>query len=138
VNDRVSPPPVLLHRFLGIGLVVTGAALIVARRLAADAGPDDVTLFEYVFSALGAAMAGVALLFLKRQVPERRPGQTTPQYWADTQVVSRAQLFWFILQGAGIIAAVGHFLSGGPFTGAVWAFVAATFWMNGPAVFTKD
>jgi hypothetical protein len=129
---------VVLHRALGIGLVVTGIALIAVRRTAGGDTTDDGTLFEYLFSAVSVIMAGVALLVLRPQVPRRRAGQTVSQYWGDAQITGRTHLFWFILEGAGIIAAVGHFLSGGPITGVVWALVAAAFWMNGPSVFEHE
>ncbi len=136
-----TPPnqdnPVLLHRVLGLGLVITGLALIVARGYAGDAGPD-MTLFEYGLSALSAVLAGLALVVLKAQVPDRRPSQSVAAYWADPKVSRSAQLFWFILDGAGIVAAVGHFLSGGPIPAVVWLTVTGAFWMNGPSAFEDD
>lgn len=143
VGTATPPPqagnPALLHRFLGIGLVITGIVLIAVRRFAAVAeSQDDQVLFEYVFSAIGVTMVGTALLHLKPQVPARRSGQTTAHYWADKQVTARATLVWFILDGGGIVAAVGHFLSGGPISAAVWMAAAAAFWMNGPRTFDQE
>ncbi len=61
-----APPagnPALLHRFLGIGLVITGIVLIAVRQFAAVAeSQDDQVLFDYVFSAIGVTMVGTALL----------------------------------------------------------------------------
>ena len=129
----------LLHRLLGIGLLITGIVLIAVRRFAAVAeSQDDQVLFEYLFSAIGVTMLGTSLLLLKPQVPARRSGQTTAQYWADKHVTARATLVWFILDGGGIVAAVGHFLSGGPISAVVWMAATTAIWMNGPDVFENQ
>ena len=130
--------PALLHRFLGIGLVVTVAALGVTRYLTSGLTPDPVTLLTYVLAGVSAAMAIAALMFLKGQVPERRPGQTSEVYWADQKVAGPAMMFWFILEGAGVVASVAYFLEGSPIPAVLAAFVIVAFLMNGPRAFDKE
>lgn len=130
--------PSQLHLFLGIGLVVTAGALGVTRYLTSGLAPNPVTLITYIMAGVSVAMASVALLFLKRQVPERRTGQTAAQYWADQKVSGPAMLFWFILEGSGIVASVTYFLEGSPIAVALVAFSMAAFWLNGPRAFDRE
>ena len=130
--------PAQLHLFLGIGLVVTAGALGVTRYMTSALAPDPTTLITYILAGVSAAMAGVALLCLKAQVPERRSGQTAAQYWADQKVAGAANLFWFILEGAGIVASVAYFLEGSPIAVMLALFCITAFWMNGPRAFDKE
>ena len=127
-----------LHLFLGIGLIVTAGALGVTRYLTSGLTPDPTTLMSYILAGVSAAMAGTALLFLKGQVPERRSGQTSALYWAGQKVTGADSVFWFILEGSGIVAAVAYFLEGSPIAVALALFCIAAFWMNGPGVFDKE
>ena len=141
VGTGTQPPQAnhaLLHRFLGIGLVVTAAALGVTRYLTTGLTPDPYTLLTYLLAGVSAAMAGAALMFLKGQVPERRAGQMSAQYWADPKVAGPAMLFWFILEGAGVVASVAYFLEGSPSSAVLALVVIVAFWMNGPRAFDKE
>ena len=133
-----SVNPAQLHLFLGIGLVVTAGALGITRYLTSGLTPDPVTLITYVMAGVSATMGVTAVMALKRQVPERRPGQTAVQYWADQKNAGPAMLFWFILEGAGIVASVAWFLEGSPIAALLALFVIAAFWMNGPSAFAED
>ena len=64
--------------------------------------------------------------------PDRSPGQSVDEYWSTPATVASIMTVWFLLEGAGTIAAVGYFFSE-PATGA--AIVA--FWLCGPNVFAK-
>jgi hypothetical protein len=130
--------PAQLHLFLGIGLVVTAGALGVTRYLTSGLAPEPVTLMTYILSGVSAAMAVTALMVLKRQVPERRPGQPAAQYWADQKNAGPAMLFWFILEGSGIVASVAYFLEGSPIAVALVAFAIGAFWLNGPRAFDQE
>ena len=130
--------PALLHRVLGIGLVVTAAALGVTRYLTSGLTPDPTSLITFILAGVGGAMAVAALMFLKGQVPERRPGQTSAMYWADQKVAGPAMMFWFILEGAGVVASVAYFLEGSSIPAVLAMFVIAAFWMNGPRAFDKE
>jgi len=137
-----APPrqsnPAQLHLFLGIGLVVTAAALGVTRYLTSGLAPDPASLITFIMAGVSVSMAGAALMFLKGQVPEPRGGQTSAQYWADPKVAGPAMMFWFILEGAGVVASVGYFLEGSAIAALLALFVIATFWMNGPRAFDRE
>lgn len=130
--------PAQLHLFLGIGLVVTAGALGVTRYLTSGLTAEPVTLITYILSGVSAAMGVTAMMLLKRQVPERRPGQTAAQYWVDQKNAGPAMLFWFILEGSGIVASVAYFLEGSPIAVALVAFAIAAFWLNGPRTFDRE
>jgi hypothetical protein len=130
----------LLHRFLGIGLVLTAMALVIARHSGAlgDTSESDSSVLGYALAAVAFIMATAALLIVKPRVPERRVGQPAAQYWSQPDVASRAMLVWFLLEGAGIIASIGYFLSGVPVAAAMMVLAIVAFWLTGPNVFAKD
>ena len=129
--------PALLHKFLGIALVILAVGMIIARHSVGDM-PEGPFLPAYATTGVGAVMLGVALTFLKPLVPRRRGGQTVAAYWADTAVAAKAFRVWFILEGSGVIASLSYFLGGGPYAAVVIAAAVAAYWMNGPAVFENE
>lgn len=131
--------PALLHWFLGIGLVLVVAALVTARQMGIGTGDADASMrtVGYALAAVSFVQAAVALLLLKPRVRARGPGQSPAQYWADRNVAAAAFRVWFLIEGAGIIAAVGYFLSGVPTAAALAGLSAAVFWLNGPRAFEK-
>jgi hypothetical protein len=131
--------PALLHRFLGIGLLTLGAVFFGLRSGGVELlppGPFSSTL-AYILAGFSLVVAAVALLVLRRRVPARRPGQSEDQYWTRPEVVSAAMLVWFLLEGAGIVAAVGYLLTAAPIAAVVAGLVTAAFWFNGPTSFNR-
>ena len=135
---QASPAgPVLLHKLLGVGLVIMAVAMVIARQSVGDA-PEGSRLAAYALAGVSAVMLGAALMFLKPLVPSRRAGQTGAAFWADPAVVPKALRVWFILEGAGVLASVSYFLGGGAYAFVGIATAVAAYWMNGPAVFESD
>jgi hypothetical protein len=136
-----TPPnqatPALLHKFLGIGLVIMAAAMVIARRSVGDS-PQGSNLPAYAIAGVSAVMVGAALMFLKPLVPRRRAGQTIAAYWTDRAVIPKALLVWFILDGAGVLASISYFLGGGASALVAIAAAVAAYWMNGPGVFENE
>ena len=91
-----------------------------------------------MLTVLAATQAAAALMLLKRLVPPRTPGQLPNQYWTNAGVTGPALRFWFILEGAGVLAAVAYFLGGGPVAAAVLTITIVAFWLNGPRAFGKE
>ena len=141
--------PKLLHGLLAGGLVgmaiAAGAWGLWARFVDGQApfggvlGEDSVA--SPAVSALviaSALMLASALVVLKPRVPRRRAGQTLDTFWADVNTSKSAMLFWFILEGSGVIGLVAYLL-GGSLIPAALALVAITaFWMNGPVRFEQE
>jgi hypothetical protein len=129
--------PALLHKLLGIGLVILALAMVIARHSAGDS-PDASPLPAYAIAGISLVMLGAALMLLKPLVPRRHAGQTVAAYWTDPAVVPKALRVWFILEGAGVMASVSYFLGGGPYAAVVIAAATAAFWMNGPGIFENE
>ena len=135
-----SPPrPVplpLLHRFLGIGLVMTAAVLFFVRSVgAAPLVGTGAPLVAYAASGGALVQFAVAFLVFKPRVPQRPMGESVEQYWSTPQVVAKILPVWFLMEGAGIIAAVGYFLTGEPVSALVAGLAIVAFWLTGPNVF---
>jgi hypothetical protein len=134
-----APPnpanPALLHRFLGLGLLIVAGALIIARQSAGMAEPEPGSLLPaYIISGVSFLMCAGALMILKPLVP-RREGKTPEAYWADRSIAGKALSFWFILEGAGVTASVSYFLGGGTIAVGLILLSVAVYWLNGPRVF---
>ncbi|HSC28413.1 MAG TPA: hypothetical protein VLD67_14135, partial [Vicinamibacterales bacterium] len=79
----------------------------------------------------------VTLLFLKPRVPERQAGQSLEDYWARTDVREAVIRVWFLLEGAGVLAAVAFVLSRLPLAALVMLLAIAVHWVHGPARFGR-
>jgi len=130
----------LLHRFLGIGLVIVAVVFVGLRSFgipeAFPPGQATETL-AYVMSGVGMAMAAFAILVTRRRVPPRRPGQSEEQYWATQEVAMAVMPVWFLLEGAGIVAGVGYLLTAAPVTAVTAVILIVVYWWYGPASFTQ-
>ena len=137
IQQTPATGPVLLHKLLGVGLVIVAGAMIIARHSAGDS-PQGSRMPAYVIAGVSAVMLGAALMLLKPLVPRRKTGQTVAAYWGDAAVVPKALLVWFILEGAGVTASISYFLGGGAYALVAIAAAVAAYWMNGPAVFENE
>lgn len=99
-------------------------------------GPATLTV-AYALSATGIVMATVAVLVMRRRVPGRTPGQSEEQYWARQDVAAAVVPVWFLLEGAGIVAAAAYLLTALPVAAAATAALVAAYWLNGPGSFTR-
>jgi hypothetical protein len=130
----------LLHRFLGIGLVLLLGAVIglTLVGLVPRLPPDEVTpVMAYGFPGIAAVLATVGFFVLKPRVPERTPGQSVDAYWSDQVVTAKALRVWFLIEGGAMLAIVGYFLTGGPVTALTAGLTVAAFWLCGPNAFAK-
>ena len=128
-----------LHRILMAGLVVTATLLLLLRYRGLDPelSPDVKMIMEYVCSAGSAVLVAVALIVFKPRVPGRRSEQSVEQYWSTPDVAASVSLVWFLMEGGGMIAAVGYFLTGGLLAETTMSLAIAAFWFCGPSRFAK-
>jgi hypothetical protein len=128
----------LLHRFLGIGLVMVATVFItlgylgIAPLLPREGGS---VVIAYAMSGFAVVLGAVALLFLKPKAPERKTGQSVEQYWSAPETSARVLPVWFLLEGAGTTAAIGYLLTGEPVSLVVTALAITVFWLCGPSAF---
>jgi hypothetical protein len=76
-------------------------------------------------AALTITMLVVAARVLRPRVPERRFDQSADAYWSETAARGPAVVLWATIEGAGVVAAVGYYLTGSaaPALGAAVALV---------------
>ena len=136
-TTRSGPPiPPVLHRSLLTGQLILTGVMVVLR--SGDTGrelSDDNQMLGYGFSALSLVLVAVALLLLKPRVPAREPRQPVEEYWSS--VTSTILPMWFIMEGAGLIAIVGYFLTGQTVAAAAIAMSIGTFIWYGPKAFVQ-
>jgi hypothetical protein len=129
----------LLHRFLGIGLLILASVFAVLRGTGSGPvlPPDDPAgaTIVYVFAGLALALIAVARLFLKPRVPPRRMGLSVDDYWTQPGVVQRVFAVWFTLEGAAILTLVGYYMVGGSIAAVATSLAIIAFWLNGPRTF---
>ena len=99
--------------------------------------PESARLIAYAGAAVVAGIVAVALFVLKPRVPERTPGQSVEQFWATPKNVQKAQLLWFILEGAAALGSISFALTAQPLVWVVTALAVVTFWLNGPAALAR-
>ena len=129
----------LLHQSLGIGLVMMAAVMsfLRYRGLAPTLPPDSLTSIAYALSGFSVVLVAVALLVIKPRVPDRRPQQSVEEYWSTREVGAKAFLVWFLMEGAGMMAAVGYLLTGQPVSVVAMGVAIAAFWLSGPNAFAR-
>lgn len=130
----------LLHRILGVGLLVLAVVFAVVRsRTGSLIPPGDPagSMILYVFAGLALIMVAVARLVLKPRVPSRRLGQSADDYWSQPAVAQRVFAVWFTLEGAAIMTLIGYFMVGSSPAAVVASLAAITFWLNGPRTFDR-
>ena len=88
-------------------------------------------------SGIAVLLAVLALFVFKPQVPERSPGQSVEQYWSVPGVGAKVMSVWFLMEGAGMLAAVGYLITGEPIAAIAAGLTIVAFWLCGPNVFAK-
>ena len=130
----------LLHRFLGIGLVMVATVFValgfvgIAPLLPREGASP---VIAYAMSGVAVVLGVVALLFLKPRVPDRKPGQSVEQYWSAPEAGARVLPVWFLLEGAGMTSAIGYLLTGEPVALIVAVLAITAFWLCGPNTFDR-
>ena len=130
----------LLHRFLGIGLLILAVVIAVVRSRGGSLLPADAVaanMVMYIFAGIALIMVAVARLWLKPRVPTRRLGQSTDDYWSQPAVAQRVFAVWFTLEGAAIMTLVGYFMVGSSLAAVVASLATIVFWLNGPRTFDR-
>lgn len=131
----------MLHRFLGIGLVLLAGVAVGLRQMGLaptlNAGSGAGSIIVYVFAGASLVMVFAAFFVLKPRAPERRSGQSAAEYWTTPEVGARILPVWFLSEGAGVTAAIGYMLTGHVISLLVVGVAVAAFWLLGPDTFAK-
>jgi hypothetical protein len=114
MNPDPSRSARLLHLVLLGGLVTISMVFLVLTFGLKVApllpGGEDVAFIGNVLAAAGIVPIILAMLVLRPRVPARTPGQTTTAFWQGA--VGPALVVWTLIEGGGIIGAVGALLTG--------------------------
>jgi hypothetical protein len=149
-GSRMHPAPVTgqprptvesgrqLHRLLGAGVSALAAVFLgmtyfgAAPLLPAGTAP---LAARYGPGAASLAILLIALFVFKPRVPDRLSTQTIDEFWASPEVGAKVVLLWFLLEGAGILAAVGYLLTGEPLPALAMALAVGAYWWCRPSLF---
>jgi hypothetical protein len=128
----------LLHRFLGIGLIILAAVFAGVRFAGVELLPQGAvaqTIGQVMVGLAGVLMA-VAWLVHAPRVPRRPPGVSVTDYWSTPEVAERVTPLWFLLEGAGILASVAYLMVGDVLSTVATVITIVVYWAAGPNRFT--
>ncbi len=94
------------------GLVIIGATVALLRRFASGPSLVQIPGIGIAFAVLALTSVAVAVRVLRPGFPERRPDQSADLYWSDAGNRGRAIVLWAVVDGAGVLGAVGYLLTG--------------------------
>lgn len=143
---NTQPPPTLagarqLYRLLG-GFVSGLAAVFVGMTVldAAPLMPAGTAPLAAEYGPPAAALAALAAAFfvIQPRIPGRLSSQGSDEYWQHPQVFANVTLIWFLLEGAGVMAAIGYLLTGELLPTAVMAADIAAYWWYRPSLFLNE
>jgi hypothetical protein len=116
----------------GVSLVLTylGIAPIL------PAGTVTPTI-AYVPSVIAVALLVVALFVLRPRVPGCPPGLSVEEFWSTPEMGGKVLPIWLLLDGAGMIAAVGYVITSQPASAFAMCLAIAAYWLCGPDLFAR-
>lgn len=114
------------------GLAVSGTAFLVVLRMAHGPVMRGVPVVGLALAGCAVAVLGTAVTVLRARVPSRSPAQAPDAYWEDAGTRAAALVLWAVIEGAGLLAAVGYLVSGGMVPAAVFAAALGTIALLGP------
>ena len=119
----------IVHRALLAGLLLLGVVLAVLRLRhwrAFESAP---------IIGVGAAILALVLIAatLLRKTPWRPPGQTPSEYWAIGESRRAALVLWMLIEAAGVLAWVGHLLTGSSLVAGVAGLAMAWLFFFSPS-----
>jgi drug/metabolite transporter (DMT)-like permease len=124
----------VLHRSLVTGLLLLTGVMVVLRSGDMDPSLDN-QMLGYLLSGVSLLLLAVAVLLLKPRVPERKPHQPVEEYWSSATPTILPM--WFLMEGAGMVAIVGYFLTGQTVAALAIGISIAAFIWYGPKAFVS-
>jgi hypothetical protein len=94
-------------------------------------------VIAYAPSVIAVALVAVALFVLRPRVPGCVPGQSGEEFWSAPEMGGKVLPIWFLLDGGGMIAAVGYILTSQPVSAFAMGLAIASYWWCGPDRFAK-
>jgi hypothetical protein len=115
----------VMHAALVLGVILAGAVLVY-RTLTVGPSLRGTPILGYVTAAFALVNLAVAAAFLLPRIPNRSSAEAPDDYWSRNEVRTATIIVWAVLEGSGLIALVGYYLTGGlaPVIVAALAFAA--------------
>ena len=127
----------VMHRVLIVGLLLIAVVFLVITIGLHDAplmaAGDATSRIGYLFAASGLVPIVLAMFIFKPRVPTRSAGQDDAAFWRVA--LGPAISVWVMIEGAGIISAVGALLSGSLASALVVAIALGCLVMFSPSHF---
>jgi hypothetical protein len=128
----------ILHTALCGGLFLSGAMLYLVRHVLRPPAVREGRVLALPLAVVAAVLLGVAVGVLRPKVPDRRPEQGSEAYWSDVESRGPALMLWASIEGAGLIGAVGYFLTGAVAPAGAFALALAALVLLGPGRLEGD
>ena len=128
----------ILHAAMLGGLVAAGGTLVLVRRLVPLPALGESRILAPALTTAAGLLLTIAWLALRSRIPARRSEQSADAYWGVPSTRGSAIVLWGVVEGAGMIAAVGFFLTGGGATAAAFAIALGTLLLLGPGRLQGD
>lgn len=123
----------ILHTALLGGLFTGGAMLYLVRRVSPPPSLGEGPTLAIVLAVVSVVLLCVAMSVLRPRVPDPRSGQDSEAYWRDASSRGAAIVLWATIEGAGMVGAVGYFLTGGIAPAVAFALAFAALAILRPA-----
>ena len=128
----------ILHTALLGGLILSAAMLYLVRRVLQPPSVADPRVLTLVLAVVPVALLVLAVGALRPKVPDRRLEQDSEAYWSEAGSRGSAIVLWAAIEGAGLVGAVGYFLTGGTARAVAFALALAALVLFRPARLEGD
>lgn len=102
----------ILHAALTAGLTLGAIVFFIVRRVSPVPALAQAQVLSLALTVAAISAIVVAFTVLRPRFPARASEQTADVYWGDAAVRMSALVLWAVVEGAGLIAAVGYLLTG--------------------------
>jgi hypothetical protein len=87
--------------------------LYLVRRVLVPPAVGEAPVIGLALAAVSFVLLAIAVSVLRPRVPDRRPEQGSVLFWSDAGSRVSAIMLWATIEGAGLVGAIGYFLTGG-------------------------
>ena len=112
--------------------------LYLVRRVSPTLPVQEDPVLSVALTVVPVVLLVIALGALRPKVPDRLPEQDSEAYWSDAGSRGPAIVLWATIEGAGLVGAVGHFLTGRTPPAVAFALALAALVVLGPGRLEGD
>lgn len=127
----------VIHLALTLGLTLAGVVFYLVRRVQQLPPLVHSPAVGIALAVAAASALVVAVTVVRPRVPEQAPEQTRDSYWEDATVRMTVIVLWAVVEGAGLLGAVGYILTGATAPAIALALGIVTLATLGPGRFEQ-